>query len=79
MSETNSQIINRLENIRNVEPILGALRTIAMGNWKAALNRRGWALEYAGRISQITAQILPLLIHLILIPLLRILLRKVYG
>ena len=61
MSETLNQTRDRLENIRSVEPILGALRTIAMGSWKAALNRRGWALEYAGRISQITTQILPLL------------------
>ena len=59
MSETIDQIIDRLENIRSVEPILGALRTIAMGNWKAALNRRVWAMEYANRISDITHQIYP--------------------
>lgn len=61
MSETINQTRSRLENIRSVEPILGALRTIAMGNWKAALNRRSQALEYAERISRVMSQVLPLL------------------
>ncbi|MBE0699664.1 MAG: F0F1 ATP synthase subunit gamma, partial [Anaerolineaceae bacterium] len=64
MSETINQTKTRLENIQSVEPVLGALRTIAMGSWKAALNRRVWALEYASRLSSITAQVLPLLTRL---------------
>lgn len=61
MSETINQAKARLDNIRSVEPILGALRTIAMGCWKAALNRRGWMQEYADQLSRITAHVLPLL------------------
>jgi F-type H+-transporting ATPase subunit gamma len=45
----------RLENIRGVEPILNALRTIAMGNWKAAQARRERALEFERRIGRLLA------------------------
>ncbi len=34
------RIHTRLQNIRSVEPILGALRTISLGSWQAALNRQ---------------------------------------
>ncbi|MBN1438039.1 MAG: F0F1 ATP synthase subunit gamma [Anaerolineales bacterium] len=48
---------DRLENIRSVEPILDALRTIALGNWHAALRRREWVLEFARRTGGILAEI----------------------
>lgn len=53
MNDTIEHILSRLENIHSVEPILGAQRTIAMGNWKVALNRLSWAQEYAARLDQI--------------------------
>jgi hypothetical protein len=59
MDGTEQKSRERLENIRSVEPILNALRTIAMGNWKAALNRREWALEFARRTGEILALIPP--------------------
>ena len=30
----------RLNNIRSVEPILGAMRTISLGSWQGALKRK---------------------------------------
>jgi F-type H+-transporting ATPase subunit gamma len=57
MDGTEQKTRDRLENIRSVEPILNALRTIAMGNWKAALKRREWALEFARRTGEILAYI----------------------
>jgi F-type H+-transporting ATPase subunit gamma len=57
MDGTEQKTKDRLENVRSVEPILNALRTIAMGNWKAALKRREWALEFARRTGEILAYI----------------------
>ncbi|MDY7078268.1 MAG: FoF1 ATP synthase subunit gamma [Chloroflexota bacterium] len=42
---------NRLDNIRTVEPILSALRTISLGSWQAALKRRDGARLYAERLA----------------------------
>jgi F-type H+-transporting ATPase subunit gamma len=55
MDGTEQKTRERLENLRSVEPILNALRTIAMGNWKAALSRRERALEFARRTEGILA------------------------
>ena len=40
----------RLRNIRAVEPILGAMRTISLGSWLAALKKRVLVLGYAERL-----------------------------
>ena len=50
---------DRLENLRSVEPILNALRTIALGNWKVALKRREEALDFTRRIGRVLADIPP--------------------
>ena len=42
---------NRLDNIRIVEPILSALRTISLGSWQAALKRKDGAHRYAERLA----------------------------
>jgi len=44
------QAENRLDNIRIVEPILSALRTISLGSWQAALKRKDGAHRYAERL-----------------------------
>lgn len=44
------QAENRLDNIRIVEPILSALRTISLGSWQAALKRKNGAHRYAERL-----------------------------
>ncbi|RLC68252.1 MAG: hypothetical protein DRI48_00065 [Chloroflexi bacterium] len=51
----------RLENIRSVEPILGALRTISMGSWKAALRQSDRVQQYEEWLSSILPSLLPLL------------------
>lgn len=48
----------RLNNIRSVEPILGAMRTISLGSWQAALRRRQQVLAYADRVLSLLAPIL---------------------
>ncbi len=41
------EIQQRLANIRTVEPVVGALRTISLGSWQAALRRRRGLEHYA--------------------------------
>ncbi|MBN1921716.1 MAG: F0F1 ATP synthase subunit gamma [Anaerolineae bacterium] len=47
------QIRGRLDNISTVQPVLGALRTISLGSWQAALNRRGGLQRYATRLESL--------------------------
>jgi F-type H+-transporting ATPase subunit gamma len=49
----------RLDNIRTVEPILGALRTISLGSWKAALKRMAGVEEYAERLTAMLSLLAP--------------------
>ena len=42
---------NRLDDIRAVEPILSALRTISLGSWQAALKRKDGVRRYAERLA----------------------------
>ncbi|MDY6875356.1 MAG: FoF1 ATP synthase subunit gamma [Chloroflexota bacterium] len=51
----------RLDNIRTVEPILSALRTISLGSWQATLKRKDNVRRYAERLA---ATLPPLLPHL---------------
>ena len=52
----------RLANIRTVGPLLTALRTIALGNWQVALNRRKDLQRYGERLLAILPALLPYLI-----------------
>jgi F-type H+-transporting ATPase subunit gamma len=49
----------RLDNIRTVEPILGALRTISLGSWRAALKRRDEVRHYEERLRAMVPALLP--------------------
>ncbi|RLC60088.1 MAG: hypothetical protein DRI79_00425 [Chloroflexi bacterium] len=49
----------RLDHIRSVEPILGALRTIALGSWHAALKRMANVRCYEERLKAILSAVLP--------------------
>jgi F-type H+-transporting ATPase subunit gamma len=51
----------RLDHIRTVEPILGALRTISLGSWQAALGQRQSLQEYREQLMAVLASILPYL------------------
>ncbi len=53
------RIKDRLENIRSVEPIISALRTIAAGGWRLALKRLRNTARYTENIGQVLAVLLP--------------------
>ncbi len=49
----------RLDHIRTVEPILGALRTISLGSWKATLKQRTSVQRYGERLTAILSLLVP--------------------
>lgn len=49
----------RLDNIRTVEPILSALRTISLGSWQAALKRKDSVRRYEERLTAMLPALLP--------------------
>jgi F-type H+-transporting ATPase subunit gamma len=51
----------RLANIRSIEPILEALRTISIGVWQMALKQQGWLREYEGYLGALLSALLPTL------------------
>jgi F-type H+-transporting ATPase subunit gamma len=53
------RVQSRLKNIRTVEPILGALRTISLGTWQRALSRRKGLRDYSDRLLALLPPILP--------------------
>ncbi len=55
------RIEKRLNNIRSVKPILGALRMIALGSWQAALKRQRAVHAYGMQLLDILPILLPYL------------------
>lgn len=53
------RINTRLQNIRSVEPILGAMRTISLGSWQAALGRQQRIRRYSERLVSLLPAVLP--------------------
>jgi F-type H+-transporting ATPase subunit gamma len=53
------EIGSRLDNIRSVEPILGAMRTISLGSWQAGLNRQARVRQYSQRLAELLPALLP--------------------
>lgn len=53
------RIQGRLSNIQNVEPILSALRTISLGSWQAALNRRSRVQAFSLQLMRLLPQLAP--------------------
>lgn len=51
----------RLSNVRTVEPILGALRTISLGSWHAVLTQQRHIRDYHRRLIHILAALWPAL------------------
>lgn len=51
----------RLENIRTVEPILSALRTISLGSWQAAQKQQASVQRYTQRLLKVLPSLLPYL------------------
>ena len=59
MTEDLDRSQDRLNNIRAIDPILSALRTISMGSWQAALKRRTNVQTYRMQFGDIYSQVLP--------------------
>ncbi|MBM4464366.1 MAG: F0F1 ATP synthase subunit gamma [Chloroflexi bacterium] len=53
------RIQQRLENIKGIEPILTALRTIAVATWRVALRRLEAAREYTRQLEEVLAIVVP--------------------
>jgi F-type H+-transporting ATPase subunit gamma len=49
----------RLDNIRTVEPILSALRTISLGSWQAALKKSTSVRQYGERLTAMLPLLVP--------------------
>jgi F-type H+-transporting ATPase subunit gamma len=49
----------RLDNVRSVEPILSALRTVSLGSWKAALKQSVHLRQYGERLMLILPLLVP--------------------
>jgi F-type H+-transporting ATPase subunit gamma len=54
-------IKTRLSNIRSVEPILGAMRTISLGSWQSALHRQDRVRRYSDRLRALLPALTPAL------------------
>ncbi len=50
---------SRLTNIGKVKPILGALRTISLGSWQMARNRRAGLVRYSERLLKLLPIVVP--------------------
>jgi len=59
MAQTFERAKSRLNNIRAIEPLLGALRTLSMGTWQMALNKIARMQQYEENYDHILVEILP--------------------
>ncbi|MCB2202740.1 F0F1 ATP synthase subunit gamma [bacterium] len=59
MAQTYEKVVSRLKNIKAIEPLLGALRTISMGTWQTAQHKLRQMREYESHYDKVLAQILP--------------------
>lgn len=59
MSQDIERAADRLENIRSVQPLLGALRTISMGSWQKARRHNASVARYRSRLQGILRLLLP--------------------
>lgn len=59
MTQNFDRAESRLNNIRAIEPLLGALRTLSMGAWQLALNKIARMQEFEENYDHILMEILP--------------------
>ncbi|MDY6867484.1 MAG: F0F1 ATP synthase subunit gamma, partial [Chloroflexota bacterium] len=59
MSQNFERAQSRLNNIKAIEPLLSALRTISMGNWRVAQRKIADMKEYEKNFSHILMEVLP--------------------
>lgn len=63
MADNLERTQDRLDNVRSVEPLLGALRTISLGAWQASLNRMTGVEAYEEQFLKVMSYLLPHLPH----------------
>lgn len=61
MAEDLERAQNRLANIRGINPLLGALRTISLGSWQAGLKRKVAVTRYREHLMSRLPSLLPYL------------------
>jgi F-type H+-transporting ATPase subunit gamma len=61
MSQSFEQAKSRLANVRAIQPLLTALRTMSMGAWQIAKKRIGYLIEYEENYDRILHQVLPVI------------------
>ena len=59
MSQTYDRVITRLNNLKAIEPLLGALRTISMGTWQMAQNNLNRLGQFEGQFTQLLFEVIP--------------------
>lgn len=59
MSDGQEEIKVRLDNIHSIEPLLAALRTISLSNWKLVLRKINLLATYQEQLSNLYAQLAP--------------------
>jgi len=59
MAQTFERAQSRLDNIKSIDPLLSALRTLSMGAWQMALNKLAKIQSYEKNYSRILKEILP--------------------
>jgi F-type H+-transporting ATPase subunit gamma len=61
MSQTYERVLSRLNNLKAIEPLLGALRTISMGTWQLAQNKLIQIKQFEERFNQLLIEVLPVI------------------
>jgi F-type H+-transporting ATPase subunit gamma len=59
MTQDFERVKSRLDNIKAIEPLLGALRTMSMGTWQIALKKLEAMAQYEQYLDAILLEILP--------------------
>jgi len=61
MAQDFERVKSRLDNIKAIEPLLGALRTMSMGTWQIALKKIEGISQYVQYLDDILVEILPII------------------
>ncbi len=61
MSQTYERVVARLNNLKAIEPLLSALRTISMGTWQMAQNNLNRINQYEAQFTQVLLEVLPVI------------------
>ena len=61
MAQDFERVKSRLDNIKAIEPLLGALRTMSMGTWQVALKQIEEIAQYEQYLADLLVEILPFL------------------